>query len=181
MPESQACNFIKEETLAQVFYCEFCKISKNNFFTEQLWTTASEFITDMLTFRSSPSQMFFKISVLKNLAILESLSNYKPSFTEHLRRLLLNFCGSKYFFAAEYGIIADNCTGSEADTRSVLLSKGVLRNFVKLTGKRLLKKRLWHKCFPLNFAKFRRTPFLQNTYGRLRLPVFVLDSFENTS
>ena len=31
----------------------------------------------------------------------------------------------------------------------------------------LLKKRLWHKCFPLNFAKFLRTPFLQNTSERL--------------
>ena len=34
MPESllpKACNFIKKETLAQVFSCEFCQISKNNF------------------------------------------------------------------------------------------------------------------------------------------------------
>ena len=23
----------------------------------------------------------------------------------------------------------------------------------------LLKKRLWHRCFPVNFVKFRRTPF----------------------
>ena len=35
-----ACNFIKKETLAQVFSCEFCKISKNNFFTEHVWATA---------------------------------------------------------------------------------------------------------------------------------------------
>ena len=34
-----ACNFIKKETLAQVFPCEFCKISKNNFFTEHFWVT----------------------------------------------------------------------------------------------------------------------------------------------
>ena len=27
----KACNFIKRETLAQVFSCEFCKISKNTF------------------------------------------------------------------------------------------------------------------------------------------------------
>ena len=27
----------------------------------------------------------------------------------------------------------------------------------------LLKTRLWHRCFPVNFAKFLRTPFLQNT------------------
>ena len=24
----------------------------------------------------------------------------------------------------------------------------------------LLKRRLWHRCFPVNFAKFLRTPFL---------------------
>ena len=31
MPEPKACNFIKKETLKQVFSCEFCKISKNTF------------------------------------------------------------------------------------------------------------------------------------------------------
>ena len=33
----------------------------------------------------------------------------------------------------------------------------------------LLKKRLWHRYFPVNFAKFHRTTFLQNTSGRLFL------------
>ena len=33
----------------------------------------------------------------------------------------------------------------------------------------LLKMRLWRRCFPMNFAKFQRTPFLQNTSGRLLL------------
>ena len=37
---SQGC---KKETLAQVFSCEFIKISKNTFFTEHLRTTASAF------------------------------------------------------------------------------------------------------------------------------------------
>ena len=27
----------------------------------------------------------------------------------------------------------------------------------------LLKKRPWYRCFPVNFAKFSRTPLLQNT------------------
>ena len=34
--------------------------------------------------------------------------------------------------------------------------------FSKVAGLRpaiLLKKRLWHMCFPVNFAKFSRTPF----------------------
>ena len=42
--------------------------------------------------------------------------------------------------------------------------KGVLRNLAKFTGKRLrpgtlLKKRFWHRCFPVNIAKFLRTLF----------------------
>ena len=32
---------IKKETLAQVFSCEFCEISKNTFFREHLRVTAS--------------------------------------------------------------------------------------------------------------------------------------------
>ena len=63
--------------------------------------------------------------------------------------------------------------------RRCSVRKGVLRNFSKLTGKHLcllqpatlLKKRLWHRCFPVNFAKFLGTPFLQNTFGRLLLNI----------
>ena len=38
----ETCNFIKMETLTQVFSCEFCEISKNTFFTEHVWATASK-------------------------------------------------------------------------------------------------------------------------------------------
>ena len=31
---------------------------------------------------------------------------------------------------------------------------------IKLRSATLFKKRLWHRCFPVNFAKFLRTPFL---------------------
>ena len=58
--------------------------------------------------------------------------------------------------------------------RMYSIRKGALRNFAKFTGKHLcqslffnkitaprpatsLKKRLWLKCFPVNFAKFLRT------------------------
>ena len=40
----QACNFIKKETLAQVFSCEFCEISRSTFFTVHLRATASLWI-----------------------------------------------------------------------------------------------------------------------------------------
>ena len=41
MPESKACNFVKKETLAQIFSSEFGEISMDTFFVEHLWTTAS--------------------------------------------------------------------------------------------------------------------------------------------
>ena len=34
---------LKKETLAQMFFCEFCEISKNTF-TEHLWATASGYL-----------------------------------------------------------------------------------------------------------------------------------------
>ena len=46
----QACNFIKKETRAQMFSCEFCKISKNTFSTECLQTTDSEASTIKVTY-----------------------------------------------------------------------------------------------------------------------------------
>ena len=39
--QADACNFIKNKTLAQVFSCEFCQIFKNTYFVEHLRTTAS--------------------------------------------------------------------------------------------------------------------------------------------
>ena len=45
--------------------------------------------------------------------------------------------------------------------------------FRKFAGKhkckRLLKKNLWHRCFPVKFSKFLRTNFSHNTCGRLLL------------
>ena len=41
--QAEVCNFIKKETLAQMFSCEICEISKNTFFIENLQVTASDF------------------------------------------------------------------------------------------------------------------------------------------
>ena len=38
----------------------------------------------------------------------------------------------------------------------------------------LLKKTLWYRCFPVNFAKLLSTPFLQNTSGRVLLEILQL-------
>ena len=46
----------------------------------------------------------------------------------------------------------------------VFCKKGVLENFTKFTENTcakvsFLKKRLWHRCFPVNFVKFLRATF----------------------
>ena len=91
--------------------------------------------------------------------------------------------------------------------RRCSVRKGVLKNFSKFTGKHLCQRlyfnkaegllkftgiqlyqslyfdkvaglRLWHRCFPMNFEKFLRTPLLQNTPWRLPLHSNIL--FGNT-
>ena len=44
--ETQACKFIKKETLVQAFSCEFYEIFKNIFFTEHLWWLLLDKIMD---------------------------------------------------------------------------------------------------------------------------------------
>ena len=80
---------------------------------------------------------------------------------------LKNFIASlwKYVFVTQMRSSHQRCS----------VNKGALRNFTKLTRKHLcqslffnlLKNKLWHRCFPENFAIFLRIPFLQNTSGRL--------------
>ena len=61
--------------------------------------------------------------------------------------------------------------------RKCSIKKGVLRNLTKFTGKHLCQSLFFNKaaglrrCFPVNFVKFLRTPFLQNTSRRLLLSV----------
>ena len=95
--QPHVCNLIKKETVAQLFSCEFCEISKNIFLHRTLLVTAS----------------------VKNM-----------SQNSHLR------CSLKI---------------------------GVLKNLADLRPATLVKQRLWHSCFPVNVAKFLRTPFLQKT------------------
>ena len=48
--QKQACNFIKKETLAQVFSCDFCEISKNTFSYRTPLVVASVLICARVSF-----------------------------------------------------------------------------------------------------------------------------------
>ena len=78
--------------------------------------------------------------------------------------------------------------------RRCSVRKGVFRNFTKFTGKylcqglffnevagvrpgTLLKKRLWHRCFPVNFVEFLRTPFFIETSGGCFYKLLIQSTF----
>ena len=81
-----------------------------------------------------------------------------------------------YFASTKNGLTRDRRSRRNRSTIKVFLK------FRKVTGKHLcqslffnkfaglrpatlLEKRLWCRSFPVNFAKFLRTPFSQNTSG----------------
>ena len=82
--------------------------------------------------------------------------------------IIAYFC-TKYAIMMEFG----------SSHPEVFCKKGVLRNFTKFTGKRLcqslffnkvaglrpstlFKKRVWHRCFPVNFVELLGTPFFKD-------------------
>ena len=72
-----------------------------------------------------------------------------------------------------YGLRQIFIKQTEAVARRCSVKKGILINFTKFTGKHLchslflnkvsdlnvIKKRFWHRCFPVHFVKFFREPF----------------------
>ena len=63
--------------------------------------------------------------------------------------------------------------------------KGILKKFVKSIGEHLclrsatlLKKRLWHRCFPVNFAKFLRKQTTTTLNGKLNFSGVILESLK---
>ena len=94
----------------------------------------------------------------------------------------------------DFGVESDNkleCTtnplsahrNARRSHRRCSVKNGVLRNFAIFTGKHLcwrlfliklqkrkvIKKKLQHRCFPVNIAKFLTTPILKNICERLLL------------
>ena len=73
-------------------------------------------------------------------------------------------------FLKDFLNISENARSSyrRCSIKKVFLKFCEIRLFFNKVAS-LLKKRHWHRCFPVNSAKFLRILFLQNTSGRLLL------------
>ena len=136
--------------------------SNNTFFTENLWMTASEFATETLIFRSIRSQIIFKISVLKNFAILEPLSNNKVTDL-----LLQNTYGGCFWIFVAANIFLQVNMVFIADSPTSFCS-GLL---LKLDFKEFnfIKKEVPGKMIFCEFREISHKTFLKKLLGRLLL------------
>ena len=84
----QACNFIEKETLAQVFSCEFYKISKNTFFYRTtlgycFWIWKSKTLRDLTLFAAEAN-----VEAMKSI-LGDCFSTAKKCENKNLRWLSL--------------------------------------------------------------------------------------------
>ena len=56
-----------------MFSCEFCEIPKNTFFTEHIWTTASEIIQKVASVKNF-TQNFVSVFYLENTLYLRTVA-----------------------------------------------------------------------------------------------------------
>ena len=127
------------------------------------------------------------IQQVKKKIIKRQLTNHHNNL-QCLRIKHLELASNSLQLVSEvlFRFLLRNISNSRSSHSRCSMKKGVLRNVVKFTGKHLwqslffnkvagprpatlLKKRLYHRCFLVSFMKFLRTPFLQNTSGRLLL------------
>ena len=74
---------IKKETLAQIFSCEFCKISKNTFFAEHLWATASKQVTVPLQYLQTAKSLISSYRRTGETNLSHYWQNLKITATVH--------------------------------------------------------------------------------------------------
>ena len=104
---SEACNFIKKETLAQVFSCEFCEISKNSFFHGRPLVAASIVVPNLYLSEKyeivlekchifyisvAPNINFYKVKSSRDTKICRKVK-FQGFYTE-LRRKFFFFSGN---------------------------------------------------------------------------------------
>ena len=146
--------------------------------------------------RSSLLQMFFlKISQYLQehtcvgvCKVYKYCESYKNNFFYRTAQVGVRFFKATFFQWGLLQLVYFVFCNYRSSNRRCFVRKGVLRNFAKFTGKHLcqsffltlffffrsqacnfIKKRLWHRRFPVSFQKFLRTPFSRNTSGRLLL------------
>ena len=144
-PKFSRCNFVVQFLKSSIIWeCRWLFIFQcyyNTFFSNcNELLTCDECSYWHYSYRSSHRRCSARKGVLRNLA----------KFTgKHL-------CQSLFFNKVSGLKVWNMFKVNNKDTMFLLLTLNIFHTLRPAT---LWKKRLWHRCFPVNFAKYLRTPF----------------------
>ena len=133
--------------------------------------------TELIMFRSPWKHLLRELDIRINNCKLELHSHIKYLGMLSWNKQINSICTK----SVEKVVYFRNYVSFRSSRSEVFCKKDVLKNFAKLTGKHLcqslffnnvvglrsatlLKKRLSHRRFPVNFAKFLRATFLTTTF-----------------
>ena len=151
----------------------------------------SRILSVAVVWRCSLEKMFLKISFLIKVQVA-TLSKkkrlwqrfYPVNFVEFLRIPFYScmFWGKRYDAICSESILPETIVFTDESKQfqshhwRCSIKNASLKNFAIFTRKHLrwslFKKRIQHRCFPVNIAKFLRTPSLENMCERLFLDFF---------
>ena len=124
-------------------------------------------ITFIWSFRSSCSKVFCIKDFLRNIAKFRGKHLCQSIFfNEHsVKSVLIRSYSGPHFpvfglNTESYGVFCIQSECGKIRTRITLTTDTFCAVKVQARPATLLKKRLWHSCFPVNFAKFLAIPFL---------------------
>ena len=85
--QTSACNFIKEEALAQAFYCEFGEISRNTFFLQN--TSGRLLLKPSILWKRAPQGThltFIKRQIItEETKLVETFNNFFSNIVRNLQ------------------------------------------------------------------------------------------------
>ena len=146
--------FIKNESLEQVLSCEICDICGDNFFAENHRTTASDYSSTIVVKGELANETVncdTKTKAYTNLSWKFKLLKTTVQVKEQVVHRLQIGCSQK--------------VRKFHKTTSALESLFNKVAGIGLQHRPFPKKGLQHKCFPVKFANFLRTTFLQNSFS----------------
>ena len=138
-----------------MFSCEFCEISNNTFFHRTPPSAAS----------AMPKQ---NVRVTRGWFVTVRTLSSSSQFMKNFNVFVLNL--HKEFLHPIKAAISDmfiklGVLKNRNIHRKTPVVESLFNTVAGLQACKLIKKKLQHRCFPENIAKFLRTAFLQNNYG----------------
>ena len=121
--------------------------------------------------RGESSELLLRVGAGESSASATDTNNTSFATRPTRKRTIEEIWGSKASSKKPPKSMSHKTTSGKTPSKFAALS---CYSFLCLRPATLLKKRLWHSCFPVNFVKFLRTPLLTEHLWKLLLLIHVI-------